>query len=167
MQKEGIKTYVNNNVLLEFTATIPKDTNVADKYKDKIIIKFDLPEFLKAGYTKEINLVSSNFDKKQRILQALLFNWYRHYMARIHHIQNFKPVILFRSKYSDEKLEGNVQEDYTYFREVIDSLTTADFKYLESINVERAQKIYEIGQSRIVDIVLYVVKINETPLSKN
>ena len=63
LQKEGIKTYVNNNVLLEFTATIPKDTNVADKYKDKIIIKFDLPEFLKAGYTKEINLVSSNFDK--------------------------------------------------------------------------------------------------------
>ena len=69
LQKEGVKTYVNNNVLLEFTATIPKDTNVADKYKDKIIIKFDLPEFLKAGYTKEINLVSSNFDKKQRILQ--------------------------------------------------------------------------------------------------
>src|SRR5690606_5885193 len=63
LQKEGIKTYVNNNVLLEFTATIPKDTNVADKYKDKIIIKFDLPEFLKAGYTKEINLVSSNFNK--------------------------------------------------------------------------------------------------------
>lgn len=156
LQKEGIKTYVNNNVLLEFTATIPKDTNVADKYKDKIIIKFDLPEFLKAGYTKEINLVSSNFDKKQRILQALLFNWYRNHLALEYGIKNFKPVILFRSKYSDEKLEGNVQEDYTYFREVIDSLTTADFKFLESINVEQAQKIYEIGQSRIVDIVRIV-----------
>src|SRR5690606_12220663 len=156
LQKEGIKTYVNNNVLLEFTATIPKDTNVADKYKDKIIIKFDLPEFLKAGYTKEINLVSSNFNKKQRILQALLFNWYRNHLALEYGIKNFKPVILFRSKYSDEKLEGNVQEDYTYFREVIDSLTTADFKFLESINVEQAQKIYEIGQSRIVDIVRIV-----------
>ena len=156
LQKEGIKTYINNNVLLEFTATIPKDTNVADKYKDKIIIKFDLPEFLKAGYTKEINLVSSNFDKKQRILQALLFNWYRNHLALEYGIKNFKPVILFRSKYSDEKLEGNVQEDYTYFREVIDSLTTADFKFLDSINVEQAQKIYEIGQSRIVDIVRIV-----------
>lgn len=156
LQKEGIKTYVNNNVLLEFTATIPKDTNVTDKYKDKIIIKFDLPEFLKAGYTKEINLVSSNFDKKQRILQALLFNWYRNHLALEYGIKNFKPVILFRSKFSDEKLEGNVQEDYTYFREVIDSLTTADFKFLESINVEQAQKIYEIGQSRIVDIVRIV-----------
>ncbi len=156
LQKEGIKTYVNNNVLLEFTATIPKDTNVADKYKDKIIIKFDLPEFLKAGYTKEINLVSSNFDRKQRILQALLFNWYRNHIALEYEIKNFKPVILFRSKYSDEKLDGNVQEDYIYFREVIENLAASDFKFLESINVEQAQKIYEIGQSRIVDIVRIV-----------
>ena len=153
LNKEGVKTYINNNVLLEFTATIPKDTNVADKYKDKIIIKFDLPEFLKAGYTKEINLVSSNFDKKQRILQALLFNWYRNHLALEHGIKNFKPVILFRSKFSDEKLEGNVQEDYNYFREIIDNLKESDFKFLDSINVEQAQKIYEIGQSRIVDIV--------------
>lgn len=156
LNKEGIKTYINNNVLLEFTATIPKDTNVAHKYKDKIIIKFDLPEFLKAGYTKEINLVSSNFDKKQRILQALLFNWYRNHLALEYGIKNFKPVILFRSKYSDEKLEGNVQEDYTYFREVIENLVASDFKFLESIYVEQAQKIYEIGQSRIVDIVRIV-----------
>jgi len=153
LQKEGIKTYVNNNVLLEFTATIPKDTNVADKYKDKIIIKFDLPEFLKAGYTKEINLVSSNFDKKQRILQALLFNWYRAHLALEYGIKNFKPVILFKSKFADEKLEGNVQEDYVYFREIIDNLKGSDFQFLNSINVEQAQKIYEIGQSRIVDIV--------------
>ncbi|WP_430612447.1 DEAD/DEAH box helicase family protein [Flavobacterium sp. JP2137] len=156
LQKEGIKTYVNNNVLLEFTATIPKDTNVADKYKDKIIIKFDLPEFLKAGYTKEINLVSSNFDKKQRILQALLFNWYRDHIARQYDVKNFKPVILFRSKYSDEKLEGNVQEDYTYFRDIVDNLKEADFNFLKAINVEQAQKLYEIGQSRIVDIVRIV-----------
>lgn len=153
LHKEGIKAPSNTNVLLEFTATIPKDTNVAAKYTDKIIIKFDLPEFLKAGYTKEINLVSSNFDKKQRILQALLFNWYRNHLAIAYDIKNFKPVILFRSKYSDEKLEGNVQEDYAYFRDVVENLVASDFKFLESIKVEQAQKIYEIGQSRIVDIV--------------
>lgn len=156
LHKEGIKTHINNNVLLEFTATIPKDINVTNKYKDKIIIKFDLPEFLKAGYTKEINLITSNFDKKQRILQALLFNWYRNYLALEYGIKNFKSVILFRSKYSDEKLEGNVQADYSYFREIVDNLVVSDFKFLESINVEQVKKIYEIGQSRIVDIVRIV-----------
>ncbi len=50
----------NKNVLLEFTATVPKDTSVIDKYRTKTIYKFDLPAFLQAGYTKEINLVTSN-----------------------------------------------------------------------------------------------------------
>ena len=45
----------NKNVLLEFTATIPADESVAQKYSDKIIYKFGLKEFLSAGYTKEIN----------------------------------------------------------------------------------------------------------------
>ena len=64
----------NKNVLLEFTATVPRDEAVKEKYRTKIIYSFDLKDFLKAGYTKEINLVSSSFDKKKRILQALLFN---------------------------------------------------------------------------------------------
>ncbi|NJI71948.1 DEAD/DEAH box helicase family protein [Sphingobacterium kitahiroshimense] len=156
LNKEGIKAYTNNNVLLEFTATIPKDIQVSDKYKNKIIIKFDLPEFLKAGYTKEINLVSSNFDKKQRILQALLFNWYRNHLALEYGLKNFKPVILFRSKFSDIKLDGNVQEDYLYFREIVDNISDSDFLFLKAVQVEQAQKLYEIGQSRIVDIVRIV-----------
>jgi len=63
----------NKNVLLEFTATIPATEHIAKKYEDKIIYKFGLKEFLRAGYTKEINLISSTLDKKERVLQALLF----------------------------------------------------------------------------------------------
>ena len=80
LNKNG-KTKGNKNVLLEFTATMDEDERVVEKYKDKIIYKFALKEFLSAGYTKEINLISSRFNKKERILQALLFNWYREQIA--------------------------------------------------------------------------------------
>ncbi|MEX0598604.1 MAG: DEAD/DEAH box helicase family protein, partial [Candidatus Paceibacterota bacterium] len=57
----------NCNVLLEFTATIPATASVAKKYEDKIIYKFDLKQFLQAGFTKQINLISSNLNKRDRI----------------------------------------------------------------------------------------------------
>jgi len=100
----------NKNVLLEFTATIPATENIAKKYEDKIIYKFSLREFLQAGYTKEINLISSTLDKKERVLQALLFQWYRHKIALKNNIANFKPVILFRSKTIEDS-----KKDYQEF----------------------------------------------------
>lgn len=156
LQKGGDTKKVNRNVLLEFTATVPANANVIEKYRDKIISRFDLKDFLKAGFTKEINLVSSSFDKKQRILQALLFNWYRYRMGIKHTIPHFKPVILFRSKYADESIAGNVTEDYELFRDIVDNLTVSDFDFLKSIQKEKSEKIYEFGQSRIVDIVNYI-----------
>ena len=154
LNKGGITGSTNKNVLLEFTATVPTHANVVEKYRDKMISRFDLKDFLKAGYTKEINLVSSSFNKKQRVIQALLFNWYRYRIGI--NIPHFKPVILFRSKFADDSLAGNVSEDYHFFREIIDNLTPGDFDFLKTIQVEKAEKIYEVGQSRIVDIVNYI-----------
>lgn len=147
---------VNDNVLLEFTATLPTHANVIEKYRDKVISRFDLKDFLNAGYTKEINLVSSSFNKKQRIVQALLFNWYRYRMGIEFNIPHFKPVMLFRSKYADEKLEGNVIQDYELFRDIVDNLEVKDFDFLKTIQKEKTDKVYEVGQSRIVDIVNYL-----------
>lgn len=146
----------NPNVLLEFTATLPTNAYVVEKYRDKIISRFDLKDFLNAGFTKEINLVSSSFNKKQRILQALLFNWYRYRIALDNGIPHFKPVILFRSKFADNKLEGNVEEDFNFFQNILENLTPTDFDFLKTIEVEKAEKIYEVGQSRIIDIVSYL-----------
>lgn len=154
LNKGGKYKGVNKNALLEFTATIDKDKNVAQKYIDKIIFKFDISDFLKAGYTKEINLVSSSFDKKQRVLQALLFNWYRSYIANKNGI-SLKPVILFRSKTIDES-----NADYTKFREWVDNLTVQDFDFLNKINKkvissengDLYKEVYKLGQSRILKI---------------
>ena len=49
----GIKNVNPDNVLLEFTATIPDKAQ--GKYADKLITEFQLPEFMGTGYTRLLN----------------------------------------------------------------------------------------------------------------
>jgi type III restriction enzyme len=153
----------NPNVLLEFTATVPDQQEVRQKYVSKTIAKFDLKDFLKAGYTKEINLVSSSFDKKKRILQALLFNWYRHKIALKYGVPHFKPVILFRSKTIDVADTNNSKEDYLFFRSLIENLNVSDFDFLQEIDEQKLMDMvetYQKGQSRIIDVKRFIGENN-------
>jgi len=157
--KKNNQKIENKNVLLEFTATIPTAEAVAKKYEDKIIYKFGLKEFLQAGYTKEINLISSTLDKKERVLQALLFQWYRHKIALKYGIANFKPVILFRSKIIEES-----KADYEEFLNWIDNIETSDFEFLKNIGnkIYEAKKptLFEMGRSRTEQVLEFIKKEN-------
>ena len=151
----------NQNALIELTATVPDNIEVKEKYVPKTIAKFDLKDFLKAGYTKEINLVSSSFSKRKRVLQALLFNWYRNEIALKYNIPNFKPVVLFRSKYIDKEQENNSQEDFEFFINLIKDLTTNDFDFLNEFDESalfNITELYKKGQSRIIDIKRYMLE---------
>ena len=117
----------NKNVLLEFTATVPETEEVQKKYEDKIIIKFDLKEFVNAGCTKHIRLVRSNLSLTQRVLQALVLNWYRFSIALKYDIPNFKPVILFRSKTIEDSNQA-----YRTFLELCKTVKASDFDFLKS-----------------------------------
>lgn len=152
LNKNG-KKEKNKNVLLEFTATIPANEKVALKYSDKIIYKFGLKEFLGAGYTKEINLISSTLNKKERVLQALLFHWYRHKIALNNSIPNFKPVILFRSKSIKES-----KADYEEFINWTSNMTSSDFDFLSEIQNKVIQSIsvHEQGKSRTEQVLRYI-----------
>jgi len=156
LNKEG-STEPNKNILLEFTATVPKNAAVQKKYEDKIIAKFDLKDFMKAGFTKEINLLSSTFDKKERMLHALLFNWYRHKIAIKHNIPNFKGVMLFRSKTIDES-----REDYNEFITLCENLTAKDFDFLNDIEtkITQSKSAYEQGKSRTRDVIQFITDNN-------
>jgi type III restriction enzyme len=158
LNKNG-KKEENKNVLLEFTATIPATENIAKKYEDKIIYKFGLKEFLQAGYTKEINLISSTLDKKERVLQALLFQWYRHKIALKNGIVNFKPVVLFRSKTIDES-----KADYSEFLNWIDSISSSDFDFLKNISNKiyeaKQPKLFEMGKSRTETLLEFIKNEN-------
>jgi type III restriction enzyme len=157
------KKIQNKNVLLEFTATIPDNLQVSEKYSNKIIHKFGLKEFLSAGYTKEINLISSTFNKKERILQALLFSWYREKIALKYYslgndsLANFKPVILFRSKSIDDS-----RSDFEEFQDIINKLNPNDFEFLKDIDskVNENGTVYEQGKSRTRDVIEFIKKEN-------
>ena len=143
----------NKNVLLEFTATIPNNKYVDKKYEDKIVYKFGLKDFLSAGYTKEINLISSTLNKKERVLQALLFNWYRHKIALKNNIQNFKPVILFRSKTILDS-----EADYEEFLNWTKNITINDFDFLKTISnkIAESKDLYEQGKSRTEQVLNFI-----------
>ena len=143
----------NRNVLLEFTATIPEIKEVVDKYAEKTIYKFGLKEFLTAGYTKEINLLSSTLDKKERILQALLFSWYRHKIALKNDLSNWKPVILFRSKSIEDS-----KNDFEEFLIMIKNLEVSDIDFLKNIEERFTQgnDVYQQGKSRVLDLIKFI-----------
>ena len=65
--------------------------------------------------------------KKERILQALLFSWYRHKIALKNDLSNWKPVILFRSKYIEDS-----KNDFKEFLIMIKNLEVSDFDFLNS-----------------------------------
>ena len=49
------------NILLEFTATLDYESQkIVEKYKDKVLYKYDLSEFRLDKYSKEINLIRSH-----------------------------------------------------------------------------------------------------------
>jgi len=151
LKKKGIEN--NINVLLEFTATIPETQQAIDKYRDKIIYKFGLKEFLSAGYTKEINLLSSTLEKRERILQALLFSWYRHKIALKNDLSNWKPVILFRSKTIEES-----KTDFEQFLVMIKNLKVSDLDFLKNIEdrFTQGEDSYEQGKSRVLDLINFI-----------
>lgn len=157
LNKDGEINIKNKNVLIEFTATIPEDNSVIEKYKDKTIYKFDLINFLRAGYTKEINLISSSLNKKQRIIHALLFNWYRHKIAIDNKIPNFKGVILFKSKTIEDS-----KNDYDFFLSFIQQINKKDFKFLDNIrnDIADSDNIYEQGLQRTEQVINYIKKNN-------
>ena len=127
---EKIHAQNYDNILLEFTATMKFDTKeIAKKYEDKTIIKYDLSAFRKDGYSKEINLLRSQFDDKYRIIQALIMNLYRQELATQHNI-NLKPVILFKAKRRIEESRQNLAN----FIKLVENLSAKDIDAVRNGN---------------------------------
>ena len=115
------------NVLLEFTATVPEDFEVQKKYENKKIIDLDLKEFVKQKYTKEVNLLYGNFNKKEKIILSLILNFIREKIANKNKIF-LKPVILFKSKLIEDS-----KNDFKFFLNLVENLKEIDFNFLKNI----------------------------------
>jgi type III restriction enzyme len=74
---ERIFNQNEDNLLLEFTATHDYETPaMVEKYRHKVIIRYDLLQFRNDIFSKDVVIVQSDFDQRERILQGLILNQY-------------------------------------------------------------------------------------------
>jgi len=119
---ECIFTQNEDNLLLEFTATHDYETPaMIEKYRNKVIIRYDLVQFRDDGYSKDVFLVRSDFELRERILQALILSQYKQEVAAKYRI-NLKPVILFKA----QRTIAQSLENQANFHRLIEDLSAED-----------------------------------------
>jgi len=141
------------NILLEFTATLDYESQrIVEKYQDKVIYKYDLAQFRLDKYSKEINLVRSLYDERERVIQALILNLYRQELAASHNV-NLKPVILFKAKRTIAESERNKAK----FHKLIDNFSVDDIERIKKTStvniVQKAFQFFEVKGISEVDMV--------------
>jgi type III restriction enzyme len=153
---EGIFKQNRENMLLEFTATMDfLDKNIVEKYKPKVIYKYDLKSFRKDYYSKDINILKSDFDTKERIIQAIILNQYRQEIASTYGI-NLKPVILFKA----QQTIAQSKENKELFHKIIDELSEEDIKNIENkSNVRIIKKAFTFFKKNEISYQLLVNKL--------
>lgn len=159
-----LKANSTNNMLFEFTATIDyDDREIVDKYKNKIICKYGLAQFRRDKYSKEINLIRSHYDEKERIIQSLILNMYRQELAADNNI-NLKPVILFKAQKTVAQSEANK----TLFHKIIDELSATDvINIRKTSGVEVVQKAFRFFDAKRLPESELVERIKENFAEEN
>ncbi|MGN8393022.1 DEAD/DEAH box helicase family protein, partial [Helicobacter pylori] len=115
-----------DNLLLEFSATIPKEKSVKDKYENLKVITYTLKEFSEDKFCKNIYSLSyENKELETRFLGACVSSLYKELLAQHHNIENFKPCILFKSERIEESKKN--QERFNAFLENLSPLDLENF----------------------------------------
>ena len=134
---ENICNANDDNLLLEFTATFDDKTPaIVQKYRNKIVYRYDLIQFRNDKYSKDIEIVRSNFSLEDRILQAVILNHYKQAIAAKYKIQ-LKPVILFKSKTIPDS-----QKNKTDFHIRIERLTGNDIDNIRRSDVSIIKRAF-------------------------
>lgn len=124
---ENIFTQNPKNLLLEFTATIDyAHESIVDKYRDKVLYRYDLKQFYNDGYSKDVCIVQADLNWKDRILLALILSQYKREVATQFQIP-LKPVILFKA----EKTIAQSKENKQQFHKMIEALSQSDIEKLK------------------------------------
>ncbi|GAA7825394.1 DEAD/DEAH box helicase family protein [Helicobacter pylori] len=113
-----------DNLLLEFSATIPNEKSVKDKYENLKVVTYTLKEFSEDKFCKNIYSLSyENKELETRFLGACVSSLYKELLAQHHNIENFKPCILFKS----ERIEDSKQNQER-FNAFLDNLSLSDLE---------------------------------------
>ncbi len=115
-----------DNLLLEFSATIPNEKSVEEKYKNLKAFTYTLKEFSEDKFCKNIYSLSyENKELETRFLGACVSSLYKELLAQHHNIENFKPCILFKSERIEDSKEN--QERFNAFLENLSPLDLENF----------------------------------------
>lgn len=154
-----IFTSNNGNLLLEFTATHDYQTPaMVDKYRNKVIYRYDLVDYRKDGFSKEIEIVRSDFGQRDRILQAIIISEYKRLVAAKYKIQ-LKPVILFKAQRTIKQSEENKTE----FHKLIDDLTGNQIdKIRQESELKIVQRAFEFYDDKGVSVDQLAERLKET-----
>ena len=143
-----------DNLLLEFTATLDyTHSSLADKYRNKVLYKYDLRQFRNDGYSKDVYIVQADFEEKDRIIQALILNQYKQEVAAKYRI-NLKPVILFKAQRTIDQSKENKDR----FHNIVENLSAEDIQRIRDKSnlflVKRAFTFFDknhIGPNQLVE----------------
>ncbi|MGL2346409.1 DEAD/DEAH box helicase family protein [Helicobacter pylori] len=115
-----------DNLLLEFSATIPNEKSVKDKYENLKVVTYTLKQFSEDKFCKNIYSLSyENKELETRFLGACVSSLYKELLAQHHNIENFKPCILFKSERIEESKKN--QERFNAFLENLSPLDLENF----------------------------------------
>jgi type III restriction enzyme len=144
-----------DNILLEFSATIELDNKeVREKYLDKVIYQYDLKNFVKDKFSKEIYLFKSDTGKQTRILQAIIISMYREQIA-IKHKLNIKPVVLFKSSKIVES-----KDNQKLFDSLIDNLKDSDLEAIKNkTDIKVLTQAFDFFNQNNISLNLLIEKI--------
>lgn len=140
---EQCKAQRNDNLLLEFTATCPIDNNelIREFYKNKIIYNYPLFDYQNDGYSKEIRTFKTpeNLNRMDRALIACIFNEFRNIVfSKFVTNKICKPVILFKSRYSDESFDDDrIKETTKYNMDLF-------IDYIKNLTVEKIKDVFSV-----------------------
>jgi len=96
-----------------------------------------LLQFRNDGFSKDVVIVQSDFDQRERILQAVLLSQYKREVAAKHRI-NLKPVILFKAQRTIEQSK----EVKAGFHALIDELTVKDIALIRQSNIPLVRRAF-------------------------
>lgn len=147
----------SENLLLEFSATIPKDESVLEKYRDKIVYEYALKEFYSDRYSKKIFLVKyESMELKELYLGACILSLFRQFVGRDFNIL-LKPVILFKSG-SIAKSKENEKGFYEFLDRLDSKEIESFFKKVDSSGEELLQKAKGYFEKAFENYEVKVVK---------
>ncbi len=132
-----------DNLLLEFSATIPKEESVKEKYENLKAITYPLKQFSEDKFCK--NIYSLSYENKAletRFLGACVSSLYKELLAQHHNIKYFKPCILFKSERIEESKDN--QKRFNAFLENLTPLDLKDFfKYSHNAFFKDAKNFFD------------------------